>query len=70
MYASVITVDDLGASVCIVMSRAAGHWALMNHESDVVFWRDCGCVALGFTVCVIQVGEQEIVEKIYLCNDL
>lgn len=52
------------------MSGVTGNWALLNHESDRVFWRDFGCVALGLTTCVIQLSEQEIVERIYPSNNL
>lgn len=37
------------------MSGVTGNWVLMSHETDMVFWRDFGCVALDFTI-----KEQEI----------
>lgn len=55
---------DLGASICIVMSIATGNWALMSRESNIIFQREFGCVAQSFKLCLIQLSEQEIVEKI------
>lgn len=52
------------------MSGVTGNWALMGLESDKVFRRDFRWVALGFTICVIQLNEQKIMDKICLRSNL
>lgn len=52
------------------MSGVTGNWALMGLESDKVFCRDFRWVALGFTICVIQLNEQKIMDKICLSSNL
>lgn len=43
--------DDLGASICIVMSGAMGNWALMSRESESILEGLWLCCSGFYTVC-------------------